>query len=224
MQLTVNNANIERVEQVRLLGVEVDSQLKFDKNVDKVCAKVNQKAFLISRKFFLFDSNFKTILFKLFLLPHFDYCSTLFTFTSASNLNKLNRCYYKNLKLFLNINISKHNLESQTSALNPTNLLPLDLRLFFHYCCFIHSIFYNSVCTPLLSLFKSQTSEYDLRSKFLLSNVTTSYGIMSLSFVGTKLLNIFLFPHRNHSCSIFREYLKSNCLYYYRKISPQLHQ
>jgi hypothetical protein len=89
--LSINNHLIDLVDNVKLLGVEIDSQLK---QIKAICSKVNRKAFILSRRFYLFNRDFKTILFKLFILPHFDYCSTLFCFNNCSILSK---CYSADL-------------------------------------------------------------------------------------------------------------------------------
>ena len=117
MKLSIGSNTIERIEKPKFLGVKIDHMLKYDKHVKEVCSKINRKANLISRKFYLFDTKFKTTLFKLFLLPYFDYCSTLFSDISIENLNKLSKCYTRNIKLFLKVSLHGKNNEEQSTAL-----------------------------------------------------------------------------------------------------------
>ncbi len=42
---------LERVKETKLLGVIIDEELKFDKQVSNTCIKANYKSKLISRSF-----------------------------------------------------------------------------------------------------------------------------------------------------------------------------
>jgi hypothetical protein len=56
---------------------------------------------------FLFDAEFKEILFKLFILPLYDYCSTLFFhFNNQTDSKRLIKSFSKNIliKLYAVIN------------------------------------------------------------------------------------------------------------------------
>lgn len=216
--LAINGNTLERLDSVKLLGVEIDSQLKFDKHINAVCSKVNKKAYLISRRFFLFDRNFRNILFKLFILPHFEYCSSLFYNTYSSITNILYKCFKKNLKLFLNIDTHNKDLSSQLSDLQNFNILPINLRLFSHFCIFVHSIFSNSHCFSLINSFTKQKSNYALRTSFILPSYLTHFGKQSFIFFGTKILNLFVFSHISTPKLAFKEYLFNNCLFYFNKI------
>jgi ribonuclease P/MRP protein subunit RPP40 len=138
--LAINGNTLERLNSVKLLGVEIDSQLKFEKQINVLCSKVNKKAYLISRRFFLFDIKFRTTLFKLFIIPHFEYCSSLFYNTYSSITATLFKCFKKNLKLFLNIDIHNKDLHMQLSVLQPFNILPISKT--FHSLLHIYSLYF----------------------------------------------------------------------------------
>ena len=216
--LAINGNTLERLDSVKLLGVEIDSQLKFEKHINIVCSKVNKKAYLISRRFFLFDLKFRTTLFKLFIIPHFEYCSSLFYNTYSSITATLFKCFKKNLKLFLNIDIHNIDLPMQLSVLQPFNILPISLRLFTHFCTFIHSIFSNSHCLSLINSFIQHKSTYSLRCNFILPSYHTHFGKQSFIFFGTKVLNLFVFSHLLTPKLAFKDYLIHNCLYYFNKL------
>ena len=149
-------------------------------------------------------------------MPHFDYCSTLFFNCSHSILLK---CFKKNIKLFLNIDIhNKDDLSVQLTMLERFNILPLSLRIFTHYCSFLHSLFFNQVCLPLINLFKKTSTSLTLRMPFLLPSCEKNYGKHSLVFTGTKFLNLFIYSYFSISKKSFKEYLLSNALYYYKKL------
>ena len=58
---------------VKLLGVTIDRDLKFDKHVLKLCGKANQKLSAVSRMANLLSFNKRRKLFKAFVKPQFKY-------------------------------------------------------------------------------------------------------------------------------------------------------
>ena len=72
------NVSIPYVEQTKLLGVIIDEKLIFDIHTIDFCQKVSFKIRTLSMCAFLFNAEFKEILFKLFILLSYDFCSTLF--------------------------------------------------------------------------------------------------------------------------------------------------
>jgi hypothetical protein len=61
----------------RYLGVMIDDKLNFYQHVKKICQQVTFKTNVLKKCAYLFDIQFKTILFKLFIQSELDYCSTL---------------------------------------------------------------------------------------------------------------------------------------------------
>ena len=113
VKLKLNNIEIPFVETVKYLGVIIDKKLKFDHHTISVCHKVNYKTIVLKKCAYLFDFGFKTTLFKLFILSSFDYCSTLFFYSSKSHVNstessvfrRLEKSYMKSLNKLLNIKL-----------------------------------------------------------------------------------------------------------------------
>ena len=55
----------------------IDDKLNFHQHVKKICQQVTFKTNVLKNCSYLFDIQFKTVLFKLFIQSQFDYCSTL---------------------------------------------------------------------------------------------------------------------------------------------------
>ena len=72
----IDKNSVEVVQEFRLLGVNIDNKLNFKKHVENVKCLVNRKLFSIKIIFYLSQS-VKLQFFKTFILPHFDYCSSL---------------------------------------------------------------------------------------------------------------------------------------------------
>ena len=59
---------------VKLLGITIDNDLKFDEHLNNVCLKANRKLSALMRKRKYLDFNKTRILFKGFFESHFKYC------------------------------------------------------------------------------------------------------------------------------------------------------
>ena len=95
LDLKFDEVSIEFVVNAKLLGVTIDHMLKFDIHTSNLCKRINAKTFILAKSIFLFTEKFRSILFKLFIQSHFDYCSSLFLHLSNSDSNKLERCLAK---------------------------------------------------------------------------------------------------------------------------------
>ena len=104
INLELEGVKIPFVKQVKLLRVIIDRKLNFDLHSRYICMKVNSKLHLLKKSTYLFDMNFKTILFKLFIQKHYDYCSTLFFHLSNKvDSDRLETSYSKALNKLLKI-------------------------------------------------------------------------------------------------------------------------
>ena len=82
MWAKVGNDKIWESRTVRLLGVTIDNQLKFNEHVLNICKKASRKLSALSRmsSFLSFDK--KIILFKTFFESQFKYCPLVWMFHS----------------------------------------------------------------------------------------------------------------------------------------------
>ena len=67
---------------VKLLGITINRDLKFDKHVLKHCSKANQKLSALSRMAKRLSFNKRRILFKAFVESQFKYCPLVWMFHS----------------------------------------------------------------------------------------------------------------------------------------------
>ena len=98
VNIELENNLIEVVPEFKLLGCTINDKLRFDKHVKNHKYAICRKLFTIKNLFFL-SFDIKVHFFKTFLLPHFDYCSSLFVYFSNTLLNKLYKLY--NLSLYI---------------------------------------------------------------------------------------------------------------------------
>ena len=84
---------------VNILGVAIDRDLKFHKHVLKVCSKANQNLSALSRVTNLLSFSKRRALFKAFVVSQFKYCPILWMFHSRRTNNKINRLHNRALRI-----------------------------------------------------------------------------------------------------------------------------
>ena len=84
---------------VKLLGIAIDRDLKFYKHILKLCNKANQKISPLSRMAKLLSFNKRRILFKAFVESQFKYCPIVWMFHSRRTNNKINRLNVRALRI-----------------------------------------------------------------------------------------------------------------------------
>ena len=85
---------------VELLGVTIDNNLRFDKHVSNICLKANRKLSALTRvaKFVPFKK--RRILFKAFIESQFKYCPLAWMFHGRQINEKINKLYERALKVY----------------------------------------------------------------------------------------------------------------------------
>lgn len=90
--LKIAGIEIEIVESFKLLGVLVDRNLNFQLFARSLRTSIYKRLFSIKRMFFL-SLEVKIQFFKSFLMPYFDYCSTLQLYFSKKAIQIIANCY-----------------------------------------------------------------------------------------------------------------------------------
>ena len=87
---------------VKLLGVTIDRQLKFDKHVFDICAKAGIKLSALTRMISYLTFEKKRLLLKTFFESQFKYCPLTWMFRSRELNNRINRLHERALRLIYN--------------------------------------------------------------------------------------------------------------------------
>ena len=101
-EISIGDSKFVLLESVKLIGVFIDCRLNFSIHISELCEKINRKANILSRCFFMYSRHFRVTLFKLFIMSNFDYFSSLFLFTINFNcMTKLCLVFKRNVKFVL---------------------------------------------------------------------------------------------------------------------------
>ena len=88
----IDHIQIENNTSDKLLGVTIDSDLKFDIHVNDLCKKAIQKLNALARISGYMDSSKKRTIMKAFITSHFSYCPLVWMFHNREINNKINKC------------------------------------------------------------------------------------------------------------------------------------
>ena len=87
----IGRDEISFAEDIKLLGVTLDKDLNFDKHMADIARKVGNQIRVLQRHKKLIDTGAKISVYYSYLLPHLDYCSTVWYHCGRRNSNKLEK-------------------------------------------------------------------------------------------------------------------------------------
>jgi len=103
-EISIQDKKIEVVTSFKLLGITIDNKLNFNSYITQTRNIINRKLHSIKNIFYL-PTAVKLQFFKSFIMPYYDYCSTLYIYFPKVAIQRLansnNLCIYKLLGLKL---------------------------------------------------------------------------------------------------------------------------
>jgi hypothetical protein len=207
--ININGNIVEVVTVFKLLGVYIDNKLTFSQHVCSVKNNVNKRLFSFKRLFFL-PLVVKLQFFKTFILPLFDYCSTICIYFPKYSIQKL--ANYYNLSIFKIVS-TQHVLSFRpytSSDFNTWNnileyygLNAFQHRTIYRLSCFIHKIF-NEFTSPQnlfnIFVFNREVQERTLRNAHHLYIPDNSEFFQ---YFFSKLINLLYLNELSHSFKHF---------------------
>ena len=128
-EIVIDNHSVQVVNSFKLLGIHIDNYLSFENQVAEIKRSVNKKLYSLKRLKFLSLST-EIYFFKCFILPNFDYCSSIYLFFNKKLIEILNKFFNLCLYRLLNINVFDMDILNQKEFLLRFNILPLKMRFF----------------------------------------------------------------------------------------------
>ena len=90
-KIVIGGQNIKQVKHKKTLGVILDDQLKWDKHNEYQCKKISSNIALLRRAKQFVPQEILLIMYNALVLPHFNYCSTIWCDESVNHVNKLSK-------------------------------------------------------------------------------------------------------------------------------------
>ena len=184
----INENMIWESSNVKLLGVNIDSNLTFNDHVSSICAKTGRKLTALRRLVTLLNLDQRRILMKSFIESQFNYCPLVWMFHNRTLNSKIDKLQERALRIVYQDNVSSFEelLKKDNSArVHQRNLKTLATE--------IYKIKNNLSPQIIQDIFPQEKKIYTLRNKnhLTLSNLkSVSYGIESLRYLGPKIWNM----------------------------------
>ena len=107
--LNINKQTINSENCIKLLGIEMDNTLSFDKHISNLCKKASNQLNAIGRiqKYMGFKE--KEVLLNSFVLSNFNYCPLVWHFRSSKSLKKIEKIQERALRILYNDSTSDYN-------------------------------------------------------------------------------------------------------------------
>ena len=95
----VDGCMIKSSQKEMLLGINLDSELKFEDHVNFMCKKASQKLYALARIAPFMDLKQRRNIMKAFVESQFRYCPLMWMFHRRGLNNKINRIHERALRI-----------------------------------------------------------------------------------------------------------------------------
>ena len=159
---TLGECPLDYVDSEKDLGVDININLNFNKQCERLLSKANQQFGLTKRNcYFVNDIKRKRTLYLALIRSQFEHCSPIWRPSCVTMLNKFERLQKRCIKWILSEeNISYDLCVTYIQKCRQANLLPLAKRFDLNDLILLHKIIYNLIPLSLpdyLSFFDGNT-------------------------------------------------------------------
>ena len=93
LRLNINENKLSATDNVKLLGIEIDNQLKFSNHVKTLCSKVNKKISAFSRLSMYISREQALTICNAVILSNFNYCPLIWLFCNKGAYKEIDRTH-----------------------------------------------------------------------------------------------------------------------------------
>ena len=161
--IEIDDLVIKPTNSVKLLGITIDSKLKFTEHVKSICTKANKKVGAFSRVVKYLDGQKAKLLYNAFIMSTFNYCPLIWMFCGKRSNKEVNMVHKRALRILHNdYNASFEELLERSKEI-PIHVKNLQFLLI--------EVYKSLNCQNLMLMWdmsKRRETTYDLRVKDLL--------------------------------------------------------
>ena len=90
-KLIIDNKEIKTTNSIKLLGINIDDQLKFNEHISILCSKAAMQLNALSRLQKYMGKSEKEAIINSFILSNFNYCPLVWHFSSCESIRKIEK-------------------------------------------------------------------------------------------------------------------------------------
>ena len=183
--LTVLTGHEIKVQE--FLEVTIDYKLSFEEHVSNLCQKASAQLNALKRLGVFMSHQTRKIVVQSFIVAHFNYCPLVWYFTSAKQINIIEKIQERALSF-----ITDDYSSSYEKLLNDSNTSTMAIKRVQSLCTEIFKSLNNLNAPYMKGLFHRNVSTYSLRSSndLLVPRVNqTTFGLRSVRYEGAVMWN-----------------------------------
>ena len=198
---------LDSVESMKYLGVTLDKSLTWSLHVKEVVKKVSGTIACIRRiRNYISRKNLITLYYSL-ILPHLNYCNSVWGNTSKQNLTKLQKLQNRYARLVLRAEY----FTPQNVLMSKLKWRSLEERIKYQKCILIFKII-NDLSPPYLNPCISKrtilySTRYALNSPLFIPKCKTNFKTKTLAVSGAKIYNKL--PYHIKNCKSLQSFKKN---------------
>ena len=155
--VNIRGTVLKRVQVTKCLGVLIDEELNWSKHVDKITKTLQRNISVIKRAKTYLPQRSLSLLYNCLVLPHFDYCSTVWSNRYQFQTNKLKKVQKRAARIITNKPFETPSIELFQSL----NWMPLENRFEFNRVTTIFKCLHNLTPNYLCECLKYPSEVHD---------------------------------------------------------------
>ena len=183
----LNGSKISCEENVKLLGITIDSDLNFNNHISEICKKASRQLNILKRMGKYLNRLGRLTAYYSFILSNFNYCPVIWHYCSEKNSFKMEKIQERALRfIYEDYDIPYEKL------LEKSKLPSLKIRRIKTIAIETFKIIHQKSPSYLHNLIDIKINKYDLRSQetAVLPRVrTTKYGLRSFRYNAAQIWN-----------------------------------
>ena len=183
LNLSIDSNTIEQVHTHKVLGINIDDELRWENHINSLSKKLARNMFLLNRLKFYIDVDARKMFFNAHCLSHINYASTIWSNAAENHLKKLDSLYKRAAKIILPDPLLS-TLQKQTTL----DILPLNKQLDFNKLVAVFKTRINLAPDHITNLLIESTNRYHSQN-YLLPLTRIDLFKTSFSFSGAFLWN-----------------------------------
>jgi len=188
-KIEIDGILIEKVSEIKYLGIIVDERLNFNKNSENIVKKLNKKLGFLRRQGSKMDEASRILYYKSLVQPHLDYCSFLLNMSDKSFMDSIQKIQNK----FIRAIKMKKRMENHDLVRKEINIVNISMRININVMKTFNRIINKNLPLELnkrITLVSSK-NKFNLRhgKAYNVPKYLTKVGKKSFFYVTQKLIN-----------------------------------